>query len=193
MNIKPPNYFLAINLKKTVMANEIYKIVSIHYKNNIKVNLTHADNIHITVFYLGALNSFELEILNEQLPGILSLHKPFNIKLNKTEVFQKHSRSSEVILIDSDNDSLVKLHYDLKSKLLKFFPNALDCKTSRSYNPHITIGRCKDSIDSGLEQVFFEINNMLNKNIEYLVDCLEILYLDQKTKKYITQNVLPLI
>lgn len=129
------------NVKKEI-SNFILK-TSVELGKN-KIKWVEEDNIHITLKFLGEVNSNLCKEISQQLLTIAAETKKFNISLQSLGVFPNIS-SARVLWVDvkENNNELKLLSQMIEDKLLSFnIP-----KECRHYQPHLTLGRVKTLVE----------------------------------------------
>lgn len=94
-----------------------------------------AENLHMTLNFLGYLNASEIAEASEILKDLAAACSPFNLSLSK---FKTHR--DMLWLIPDKNDSLLNLQGDLKGRLEEA---GLVKRERRGFSPHILFAKSK--------------------------------------------------
>ncbi len=107
------------------------------------VRWTPAQNIHLTLHFLGDVAQADVEKVTEALQMATAAYPPFSLNLTGMGCFPNMGRPRIVWAgVSGDTATLVELHRDLGKRL-----NVIDFKPeSRPYSPHLTIGRVKRGV-----------------------------------------------
>ncbi len=127
--------FLAIDIPFDIK-NQIFRIEERIRVYSKFMRLTHVENMHITVKFLGEQNSFFIEKIKAIISDIV-LHRPqFKICLNKSGLFGG-IRNPRILWLGEENRDFLELSEVVHEKLNMFMP-----KNNRPLC-HVTIGRIK--------------------------------------------------
>ncbi len=156
-----------------------------------EVRWTKKDNWHITIKFLGEVESSQLDNIIPILEDIKTFFKPFTLKLDKIDVFPD-IRVPRVIFLDvKDSLELKNLAEAIETKLsLIGFP-----KEKRDFRGHLTLGRIKDT------KKFIKLNpnykEILNRSLSHDFDVSEFYLYKSVLKKegpeYIPLHSFPLL
>jgi 2'-5' RNA ligase len=99
-----------------------------------------ADNVHLTLKFLGEISLLQVERISEAASRSVKDFAPFQIVLEQTGVFPKHSQPRVLwIGINDLEGKLGELHARLEAESSKAgFP-----KESRPFHPHLTLARLR--------------------------------------------------
>lgn len=97
-----------------------------------------ADNIHITVVFIGNISEDNLMPIGEAVSKICKRYGPFNVTLTGSGIFGS-LRNPRVIWIGLDGD-LTRLSYFRNSLQKNLKPFGIK-EEKRRYKPHLTLGR----------------------------------------------------
>ncbi len=155
--------FVAININKE-LKDYIFSIsntISVNaVKNSIKIKNVDIDNLHISIKFLGNLNSLEIEKTIRALQNISSKKNSFNIELAKEIGFFPNNKYPKIIWIGiKDGYEEIKIIYDDFNRELKLEPFF---KSEKSIIPHITLSRIKNA-------TYIKNTNILFENIPFKV------------------------
>ena len=180
--------FIAIDIPYSKDIKDCISVFANTFQNE-KIKWIDADNLHLTLKFLGDTQENKIEAITSRLKEIGSQQIPFEVIVKNAGVFKNISHPA-IIWIGIE-----------ESKPLTFFKNQIDlCLTDygfqpeeRKFSPHLTIGRVKILKDkSALQQL---LNNYHNKTfIRFSVS--EVIFyesiLDYKGPRYIILGRLPL-
>lgn len=133
--------FFAITLPKSCQASILEFIEKIRYKPALnKIRWTKAENLHLTLRFLGKVEDQQLPELIEHVDTTLHENPtlPFVIKSNELIPFPKH-KSRALSLGVKQHKNLTALHECITqtTEALGFE------REKRDFTPHITLGRFK--------------------------------------------------
>ena len=131
--------FIAIDLADDIRV-ELAKLQNILSSSDSDVKWVEPSNIHITLKFLGNVNSFQIEKARESISIIARDFKPFQVSLSTLGVFPKLDYPRVIwVGIDKGREELISLN----QKLEDAFEKAGFSKEERSYEPHLTVGRVR--------------------------------------------------
>ncbi len=135
--------FLAFELP--VEIREQIRVISKELKKTaLPVRWVKADNIHLTILFLGSVDEDTIGDIKEKVNVVVKGFSVFKIKLNAVGAFP-HWKRPRVIWIGLNGDigRLSDLRNELQEelKVLGFMPE------KRPFRPHLTLGRFKGPID----------------------------------------------
>lgn len=151
--------FLAFELPVDI--KRIVARVSGEIRNSIRdVRWIKVDNIHLTVAFLGNIQTEEITAVGDAVREVCLGFGPFNISLKGIGVFP-NSRNPRVLWIGLDGDSKRMSHFrDALQKQLKPFGVK---EEKRKFNPHLTLGRArKRKMDFHLDDITSRYNNVIS-------------------------------
>ena len=131
--------FIAVNFDDEIK-NRLLSIQSNIIKQSLKGNYSKAENLHLTLVFLGETPSEQVSLICSVMGKICQPYHPFNLDFNHTGFF-KHS-NKELWWMGSDNTAsgfqhVKKLHQNLSDGLYEAGINF----DKRPFRPHITLGR----------------------------------------------------
>jgi 2'-5' RNA ligase len=131
--------FLAFELPddiKTIVARVSGEI----RKSSLDVRWVRPEFIHLTVVFIGDIESEQIPSMGESLSGVCSQHSPFTISLKPMGCFS-NIRNPRVIWlgIDGDLERMSRFRDDLQHALSRFGIK----EEQRAFKPHLTLGRFK--------------------------------------------------
>lgn len=131
--------FLAFELPLDI--KRIVAGVSGEIRNSVRdVKWIKVENIHLTVVFLGNIQSEEINALGNAVQQVCSGYGPFDISLRGMGVFP-NNRNPRVLWLGLDGDLKgMSLFRDALQKQLKPFGIK---KEKRKFNPHLTLGRAR--------------------------------------------------
>ncbi|MCB0167235.1 MAG: RNA 2',3'-cyclic phosphodiesterase, partial [Anaerolineae bacterium] len=122
-----------------------------HVQNRLKglapphtVRWTASQNIHLTLYFLGDVQTGELDKVNDALQTSTETARSFSLTLSELGCFPNLRRPRILwIGVHGDTKPLIALHHRLGTALqtaINFTPE------SRPYAPHLTIGRVNSGV-----------------------------------------------
>ena len=141
------HYFIGIHLPEHLQ--QFY----LEWQQQLKSKLqykkwTHTKDLHITLKFLGEADDRELEILQENLSGIL-MPGVFEIELGSIGVFGNSARPRVLMVDVTSNEKLVNLQKQIEEASIQ----AGFTRENRAYRPHMTLAK-KWASDSDLAKGF---------------------------------------
>ncbi len=136
--------------------------------SNLRVGWEKAEKLHLTLKFLGDIDSNELRNLTEAVKKTTQQFSSFKLRISQTGVFPSKRNARILWLgIDDENRNLQKINDVLETECeQKGF-----VKESRNFRAHLTIGRLRESdkskelIDRHLNKTFaavkFEISEIV--------------------------------
>jgi 2'-5' RNA ligase len=127
----------------------------VHFNNYDLTNIrwTPLQNLHITLFFLGEVQPFNLDKIKGKIRNEVSTHSPFSLRFEKISL-QKGRKDSGMIWMKFLKDEMFSsLSDDLRKCVEEFLLHEARMHDSI---PHITLARWKGSIDH--ENFNFEFN-----------------------------------
>jgi 2'-5' RNA ligase len=157
--------FVAINLDE-ILKKQLSIILEDFRKEEFSVKWVEANNLHITLKFLGDTPEEKIKDLKEALKNIT--YRPFSFKLKDLGCFPGTKQPRVVWLgISEGKDDLLNLNMSLENTLEKQgFP-----KESKNFKCHITLGRVKKfkkiySFEKLLEKV--KLVDFIEQKIEHI-------------------------
>lgn len=142
--------FFCIELEEALKVQLDAITQSLRRKTQAKVGWVRKENLHITLKFLGEINTTSVEDLKKAAEAALDGLTCFELTLDKLGVFPD-LRKPRVIWIGSTQvpEAALELHAALEERLtrLGFAPE------DHKYTPHITLGRVKEISKSEAEQL----------------------------------------
>ncbi|OFX90137.1 MAG: 2'-5' RNA ligase [Bacteroidetes bacterium GWF2_33_16] len=151
---------------KSVLSEENFKLFS-NIKSNLRdstVNWVDTENMHLTLFFLGATNEEQIPVICRHLKEELENTTSFSFSLKGLGVF-KSLLDPRILWIGIENADKLKV---IKEKIDKALIK-LDFKVEdREFKPHLTIGRIKYLKKEN------ELENLLDRFTEYKFQEIEV-------------------
>jgi len=128
--------YLPDDLKKILLDYQRRKL------NNSNFRLVSEQALHLTLIFIGYVNSDDVLKINEVCQNIASLFSPIEVKFNKI-TFGPNLRSNSPIWAECEiSKDLDNLHKNLENKLIG---QGINFKIeNRLFRPHITLARLKN-------------------------------------------------
>ena len=131
--------FIAIELSKEV--KDVLKTIEDELQGLVRgVRWVPPENIHLTLKFLGSIDTKVVDEIKEVLTNIVKNCKPYKIRLSSLGAFPNPARP-RVIWVGIDNGS------NESSELASAIDNAVSSlgieKESRRFHPHLTLARIK--------------------------------------------------
>ncbi len=130
--------FVAINLEDS-LKKEIGCVIRGLTEGRWDVKWVPAENLHITLKFLGDASDDSVQRVKEHLSGISKRHGPFEVKLYGVGVFPDKRRPRVVWIDLLDSGELIKLQEAVEISLI----TVGFTKEDRPFSPHLTIGRIR--------------------------------------------------
>ncbi len=158
--------FIAIDLPSNIKG-EISKIQDKLKTNLAQINWIKAQNLHLTLKFLGEISPEQLDAITRIITEISQAIVPFNIKLDDLGVFHD-LHDARIIWIGIKQDAQLKQIVRLLETKIAGIEIA---EEKRAYNAHITIGRIKSAKElkpADLEkELNKEKNDLICANLEF--------------------------
>lgn len=137
-------------------------------KSGVKGNFTSKNNIHLTLLFLGELDTSDIEKVKKIIDSIS--FDSFFIKVNKL------TKLKDIIVLEVEKSSeLLKLQKEIALKIKNNCPNLKKANVDGEYYPHITLVReNKDNIFkevniiSEVRNIYLFSSNVIDKKLTYL-------------------------
>ncbi len=158
--------FLAFELPSEIK-KQIIAVSKELKKTALPVRWVKTENIHLTILFLGSVDEDAISDIEEKVNVVVRGFSAFKIKLNAVGTFP-HWKRPRVIWIGLDGDigKLSNFRNDLQEKLkiLGFIPE------KRPFQPHLTLGRFKRSLDrdADIQRILDSRYHTLNSELYYL-------------------------
>jgi len=167
MVIKQHRIFLAINLP-----DKIKKRLSEFRKEwfDFPVKLTRVENLHITLFFIGYVNTEEILDICKLAKKAISQENMFEIKLNKICFGPLNKKPRMIWAIGDINNNLSHLKNSLEDDLFGSNKNAEN--HNKLFHPHITLAKIKQKEWGELPSI---PNIEKDISLSFLVDSVEVM------------------
>ena len=151
--------FVALKLPNNVL-RQIHLINN--YLDNKIIRKVKLNNLHMTLYFLGHVNSCQIELLKLQLIDNLKQCLPFVLSLSTVGVFTQTKNTKILWLGVKGNTG--KLAY-MQSEISKVV-DGLNLGVKRvKFKPHITLGRIKNGDNVKQNEVFSQNIKLIEKAI----------------------------
>ncbi|MDS9471379.1 RNA 2',3'-cyclic phosphodiesterase [Sporosarcina pasteurii] len=137
------HYFIGIPIPTQVakIAEEFQKEYSLHKTYKV---LTHEEDLHVTLLYLGAVEEQQLPAVKNQLAEIAKKTASLSLSINGLSYFGAKNGPRVVYLAVSDNHSLTKLQREINATI----PSLLGMPKTDRFVPHVTIAKKRKTQES---------------------------------------------
>ncbi len=131
--------FLAFELPADIKAI-VTRVSGEVRKSSLDVRWVRAEFIHLTLVFMGDIESEQVPLMGGPLGAVCATHGPFRISLKPMGCFP-NSRNPRVIWlgIDGDLERMARFRDDLQAALAPFGIKGEE----RAFKPHLTLGRFK--------------------------------------------------
>ncbi len=137
--------FIAIDLTSEIRTDINQIMNGLRKGSNLPIRWTSAENIHITLKFLGEIDENQAMLVKQTLPVLLERIIPFKIEIGELGAFPKPERP-KVIWIGSKFDPTgIELQRSIELKLSQLGFE----KEERRFSPHLTLGRIANYASSG--------------------------------------------
>jgi 2'-5' RNA ligase len=137
--------FLAFELPADIK-NTVDRVAGEVRRSGLNVRWVKAENIHLTVVFLGNVNVQEVEAVGKAAEEICGQYGPFDISLGGMGCFPNSRRPRVLWLgVEGDLERLSSFRDALQKNLEPFGVKA----EKRPFSPHLTLGRFKKQGKSG--------------------------------------------
>lgn len=144
--------FFAIEFNNNIK-NYLESVQNDLNKYCIKGNFSRKDNLHLTLKFIGEVDSDKLNTLKEVLNNVALTNSPFTLYLDSIGKFNKGNKSIIWSGIKKEDNSLLHLYNSIEGALSKEGFK----KESRNYSPHITL--CREAIIN--KDYIKEVDNLI--------------------------------
>ncbi|MBA4121049.1 MAG: RNA 2',3'-cyclic phosphodiesterase [Acidobacteria bacterium] len=138
--------------------------------SNLRVGWEKAEKLHLTVKFLGDIDSNELQNLTEAVEKTARQFSNFNLQISQTGVFPSKRNARILWLgVDDEHESLQKINDFLQTEC----EQRGFVKENRNFKAHLTIGRLrepnksKELIDSHLNKTFAAVEFDVSEIVIY--------------------------
>lgn len=159
--------FIAIELTKAIK-DYLSKLQNELKTSQVDVNWVLPQNIHLTLKFLGEIDSYQLTDIIKIIEDIASDKTSFPIQISALGAFQKISFPRIIWAGIDKGDVETKI---IAQELIDGLSKIGFAPEDRPFSTHITLGRVRSSKNrEKLAQKLNELQNSLNKNMEFTVD-----------------------
>ena len=116
-------------------------------------------NIHLTVVFIGDMDTEQIDPLEKRIAGVCGEHGPFNMALKGVGVFSNR-RNPRVLWVGLDGEiDRMSVFRNSLQKVLKPFGIKQE---RRPFNPHLTLGRFRKNEKAGvhLEELLLKYKDL---------------------------------
>ncbi len=152
-------------------ADEIIKYI-FRMRPNLNFKWVNRDQLHITLKFLGEIDTNKLQLVKNALDEIKINFEPFRINLNKLGSFPG-------VLFLSGDKGVKELNLLAKNINQKIFEYAQIQFDKRKFRPHVTLARFHNKNISP-EELLTSLENLPNKNIEWTCNEIYLMKSDLK-------------
>jgi 2'-5' RNA ligase len=132
--------FLAIEIPETIRGAIVSSLDSLK-KSGADVKWVSAENIHITLQFLGETEETLIPAIKEALDKILLNYFPFYIKIAGVGCFPDARRPRIIWVGTEESQPVIKLHGEISKEMAKLGYQ----EEERNFTPHLTVGRVKSN------------------------------------------------
>jgi 2'-5' RNA ligase len=130
--------FIAVRIPESVK-KAVAEAIDALRKSGADVKWVPAENIHITLKFLGSTDESVIEEIKESLYRRASAYRPFFVGISGTGYFPAGRRPRVVWVGIEDGGHLANIQRDVEKEMVRFgYP-----EEDRPFSPHLTIGRVR--------------------------------------------------
>ena len=144
--------FIAIDVGINEKIREIYEMLD---KTKARLKLVEPKNIHLTIKFLGEIDSGMVEKIKNEMEEAIREVEPFVAKLKGIGAFPNERRIRVIWIGFYDNGETINISKNIDERLVKY-----GFKKEKDFKPHVTIARMKGM--EGKE----EIRKIIDENKE---------------------------
>ena len=137
--------FLAIELPASIK-QEIQSFQNVLRENTHGISWVKSSNLHITLKFLGDIDSGQQQAISAILPDICLKSAPFSIRIEKTGFFPNANRPRILWVGCSDSEHQLEHIFTSIDRALTDIGFTHE---NRPFSPHLTIGRVKQPHSMG--------------------------------------------
>lgn len=165
--------FIAVDIPEFIK-DDIYNFTAALLKGEKHIKVVSAPNIHITLKFLGNINTGKINKIEKALKETADTFRRFKYKINgKINAFPGVNNARVIFLeIGNGGRQISEIYNELENNLSKVKIR----KDKRKFFPHITIARIKNK--KNIEQL---VNSHEMDSVDWL-DCLEITLFESRLK-----------
>lgn len=144
--------FIAIDIGINEKIREIYELLG---KTKARLKLVEPQNIHLTIKFLGEIDSSMVEKIKNEMEEAIEGIKPFVAKLKGIGAFPDERHIRVIWIGFYDDGETINISKNIDERLAKY-----GFRKEKDYKPHVTIARMKSR--EGRE----EIRRIIEENKE---------------------------
>ncbi len=166
--------FISINLPEDLKRN-INEAIEVLKERKPDVKWVPAENLHITLKFLGSTDEEVASQLERKLSALASRHYSFRIGLHGMGLFPDKRRPRVVWIDLTDVEEVKKLQEEVEESAVTYGYS----RENRPFSPHLTVGRVRSS--AGKNDLLSAVESLKNRdfgNIE--VDAFSLMKSDLK-------------
>lgn len=169
--------FTAINLPK-----EAKRELISHQKKweDLPVRWTPPQNLHVTLVFIGSVEQVQLEQIKGVTEKVAEASSPFSLSFHNITLGPPGKPPRMFWVEGKRNEEIVELHEKLEDSLARVKNTGLQEKESRTYKPHITLGRINKEEWRQMKQQP-TINEEISLKVE--VDSIEVMESELKSSR----------
>ncbi len=146
--------FIAIEIPSYIK-QKIEKFTAKYREERLPIKWVNNDSLHLTVKFLGDVESERIGLINNALHEALSDVNSFSVIVGSCSVFP-HRKSPRILWIGlTDRDETLQKVYEKTEEALNDLGFAPE---KRAFSPHLTIGRIKGRIPAAFTERFLADN-----------------------------------
>ncbi len=155
------------------LTDEARQVCSTHLEEirsefpSVRIGWEHREKLHITLKFLGNVDSRLIETFSSHLIGIAERHERFTLRLSKTGVFPSPIRPRILWIGVSDTSGVIQSIYrDIEKASVELGVTPEE----RAFHPHVTIGRIRrpersrelveKHLNARIEPIEFEVRHI---------------------------------
>lgn len=142
--------FIAIDVPENIK-DAIVGVIEKCGLNSKGVRWIHAENIHLTLKFLGDVKEDLIPDIQRRLAEICKRYAVFNINIRGAGAFPNFKYPNVLWMGIDESEELKRLYEDIEESMFELGFE----KEDRKFSPHLTIGRVKDR--KGIEPVVKEL------------------------------------
>ncbi len=130
--------FIAVDVNDTVR-DVSQQVIEKLMKRGFKANWVSRENVHLTLFFLGEVETNRVAQVAEHISHRVRGFPSFSFVVEKVGCFSRNNQPRVIWLGVRTNQLLRRLYEEVKAELVKH-----NFGFEEKFSPHITIGRIKD-------------------------------------------------
>ena len=156
--------FIAMEIPASIQTAIEGEITSKLRRCNVRCSWVKADNIHLTLKFLGDTPADRIEAIADDIAFVIEGIAPLNLRLDGVGTFG--GRSPRVVWagISGETEALELIARTIDNAMLKHgFPHE-----KRRFSPHLTVGRIRNP--RGADELIEKINRLEIEPIDFTAD-----------------------